>query len=418
MSEKGQPKERERKFRRPPIGEVNEDGDEARLPAAPPNPEDLAVLMRPLKDLADAFRSNTDALKSIADGQTRLGKKLDRTDRSEAVIQSTQALNETFRGVQRTQERLMGRLSDEKRRPWVFLAAGVLVVAIVGGAAIWYLLDWFAGREDATAKSGAETFAGAMDKKDETLDALSEENRRLAVDLARERERATALSDRVEELTKRVEQLELVNGNLREGQVDADENRREKERLAIEAARLEDELRTARRELKTAADDLEATKKRLAEAETSAASAAPAKPPVKEPAVEPAKAPPEVPKEAAKDPAELARVLGVLNRLLTETGGESGYRFEKIGGIRGKILYDVVIVDRSARGQEAKKFEAAEARVMVDSTKKRVEIRLTTGHITYYGVKAPFWDDRYVLPLAGVDTERWLRSGLTIFEEG
>jgi hypothetical protein len=416
MSEKGKPKERDRKFRRPPIGEVNEDGGDVHLPAAPPNPEDLAVVMRPLKDLADAFRSNTEALKSIADGQARLGKKLDRTDRSEAVIQSTQALNETFRGVQRTQERLMGRLSDEKRRPWIFLAAGVLVVAIVGGAAVWYLLDWFAGREEATAKSGAETFAGAMDRKDQTLESLTEDNRQLSVDLAREKERAAALSVRVDEFAKRVEELELTNGNLRESQVDADENRREKERLAVEVARLEDELRTARRELKTASDELEATQKRLAEAE--AKTDAPAKPPVKEPAAAPAKEPAEVPKEAARDPAELTRVLGVLNRLLSETGGDSGYRFEKIGGIRGKTLYDVVIVDRTARGQEAKKFEAAEARVMVDSPKKRVEIRLTTGHITYYGVKAPFWDDRYVLPLAGVDTERWLRSGLTIFEEG
>ena len=105
----------------------------------------------------------------------------------------------------------------------------------------------------------------------------------------------------------------------------------------------------------------------------------------------------------------------MLNRLLTDEGGAAGYRFEKIGGIRGKTLFDVVIVDRAAKGREAKKFEAEEARISVDSARKRVEIRLLSGYITYYGVRARFWDDKYVLPLAGVDTEIWLRSGLSIF---
>jgi hypothetical protein len=387
-----------------------EEEAEAALPAAPSNSEDIALVMKPLADLADAFRQNTEALQSIADGQARLGRRLDRSDRSEAVISSTQALNDTFRGVKRTQEQLVSRLAKERRRPWQFLIASFLVAAIVIGGGLWILLDGLAERDEKAARGGAEAFTGALAEKDRDLSDANREARDLSVELATATTRARELSERVTELAARVETLAAENEELKRRQADLDDTRRENERLLTENGRLEDELTAARRELKIARAELGSVEEELAQARKRAD-----KPP--EPVKVKAPEPKPVPAGAVTDAAELDRVMTVLNRLLTETAG-GAYRLERIGGLRGKMLYDVVIVDGRTGEKEAKKFEAGEARIAIDAARKRIEIRLRSGYITYYGVRARFWDDRYVLPLTDVETDPWVRSGLTIFERG
>jgi TolA-binding protein len=366
--------------------------------------------MKPLKDLADAFRQNTETLQSIAEGQARLGRRMERSDRSEAVISSTQALNDTFRGVKRTQEQLIGRLSKERRRPWQFLAASFVAAAVVIGGGLWVLLSGLAERDESAARGGAEAFTGALSERDSDLAKVNRENRELSVDLATARTRMRDLDERVTELSSRVEALATENANLERQQAEMADFRRENDRLLTENGRLEDELTAARRELKAAREELAASKDALAKAGNP-----PSRAPAAEPAnVEPAE-PSAVPPGAVTDTAELDRVRSVLNRLLSETAG-GAYRVERIGGLRGKMLYDVVIVDGRVGEREAKKFEAKEARIAIDAARKRIEIRLRSGHITYYGVRARFWDDRYVLPLTDVETDKWVRSGLTIFE--
>ena len=122
--QRGSRRFRKPEFRAPPTGDgadgegAAEDRAEspegANLPAVNPTrmAEELGMAMAPLKDLAEAFRQNSETLKSLAEGQARIGRRMEKSDRSEAVVQSTKALNETFRGVQRTQERLMGRLDE------------------------------------------------------------------------------------------------------------------------------------------------------------------------------------------------------------------------------------------------------------------------------------------------------------------
>ena len=52
-----------------------------------------AFLEAPLpNDLSETFRDNSDALRSLAEGQARLAKKMERSDRSEAVIRSTSTI--------------------------------------------------------------------------------------------------------------------------------------------------------------------------------------------------------------------------------------------------------------------------------------------------------------------------------------
>ena len=68
-----------------------------------------------LRDLAIAFRTNAEAIQGVKDLQAELVRAVKRQDRSEMVLQSTQALNETFRNLTQVQRELVKRLEDAPR---------------------------------------------------------------------------------------------------------------------------------------------------------------------------------------------------------------------------------------------------------------------------------------------------------------
>ena len=58
-------------------------------------------------ELARAFQANAEALQGLGNLQTQLIEALQRSDRSELVLASTQTLNETFRGLSLIQRELL-----------------------------------------------------------------------------------------------------------------------------------------------------------------------------------------------------------------------------------------------------------------------------------------------------------------------
>lgn len=101
-----------------------EERDEPRLSRGAPN------------DLVQAFRLNAEALHRLEALQGELARAVQRSDRSELVLQSTQALNETFRGLATIQRSLLERLEAPvaaKRSRLVPLAVLGLLVVLVGG---------------------------------------------------------------------------------------------------------------------------------------------------------------------------------------------------------------------------------------------------------------------------------------------
>lgn len=438
MSEDANRPDPEGRFRRPPFaGDGGGEPEGSALPAASPGPEirDLGLVLRPLKDLADAFRENSEALRTLAEGQARIGRRLERSDRSEAVIQNTRALNETFRGVQRVQERLVTRLEDERRRPFALLLFTFLGVAAVLGGLLWFLLGWLSDRERETGKEGYAVLAGELARRDEGIAGLREELLARAEELGRQRdlaeERRAAVAGLEEEVGRLSAELEGVPG-MRSALSDA---LRESARLTAELAR-KDELLIGLRDELSAAGDAERSAKakaaeleeRLAEAErrlvelvrresSPEASPAPGMPASSAEPPPAAGAPPFVPEGAVTDPAGLERIRSVLNRLLSAAGGSDLYEVESLGGVRGTTLYALVLVLRDEAGAVAKRIEAGEGRVVLAAAQRRGELRLRNGHIVYYGVRAPFWGGQYVVPVLGVDPEAWRRSGLTFIEE-
>lgn len=101
-----------------------EERDEPRLSRGAPN------------DLVQAFRLNAEALHRLEALQGELARAVQRSDRSELVLQSTQALNETFRGLATIQRSLLERLEAPvaaKRSRLVPLAVLGLLLVLVGG---------------------------------------------------------------------------------------------------------------------------------------------------------------------------------------------------------------------------------------------------------------------------------------------
>ena len=93
----------------------------------------------PLHEIATAFRMNAEALNTLKQMQGDLADSVKRGDRSQLVVQSTKALNETFRNLSAVQRELLSRL-DESRggaparsSPLVPMLLLGLLVVLLGG---------------------------------------------------------------------------------------------------------------------------------------------------------------------------------------------------------------------------------------------------------------------------------------------
>ncbi len=132
----------------PPAGAASAGADPAKLITIPPlGPDGSGVSSlaadAPLREIAQAFRLNAEALHTLKEMQGDLARQVQRGDRSELVLQSTQSLNETFRNLSSVQQELLRRLhaGDAKRGggPLIPLMLLGLLVVFLGG--IWIVLD-------------------------------------------------------------------------------------------------------------------------------------------------------------------------------------------------------------------------------------------------------------------------------------
>lgn len=80
-------------------------------------------------------------LQYVHDSHARIVATLENQDRSEMFLQSTQALNQTFRRLNQSQDALVDKLLAERRRnPW-YLVLGASIVAVVVVVSIFLLID-------------------------------------------------------------------------------------------------------------------------------------------------------------------------------------------------------------------------------------------------------------------------------------
>jgi hypothetical protein len=131
-------------------------GDPSRRPTYPaptPTGGDLTHAVTEMKRLLDQIEHSSDRgdphaaqatariLQYVHDSHQRIVETLENKDRSELMLQSTQALNQTFRKLHQAQDALVDKLLVERRRQPLWIVLGALVTAALVALAVTLWLD-------------------------------------------------------------------------------------------------------------------------------------------------------------------------------------------------------------------------------------------------------------------------------------
>jgi hypothetical protein len=406
-----------------------------------------AGLAAPLGALAAAFRANAEALARSQEAQADLGRALQRADRSEMMVQTTGALNDTFKNLSSIQKGLLDRIEEsgaEARRGRWFLPALVLAALAAVGVAVWFTLE----RVDLVARDAAAS-GDAADRVERVARESREEGKREAqASLGSEVSLLRTELDRVREekaaLEARLQESETARATEREARVSAESDlasqrsevqtartdllaRRAVEeevgRLRAEAALRGPEVERLRQDLDAEKKETAALRLRLAEAglgrdPASDVPAATPNPATSVPA--PPAAPPSTTSLGAdptvvRDPRTLDRVRARMNDLLQSgnVGRTDFYQMQSIGGVAPTRLVDVVAMRYGPNGRLLNVIRAQELRVVVDRGRRVVEFAFSDGHLEYNQARVPFPEGAYTPVVAEGDLSAWSGSGLT-----
>ncbi len=395
----------------------------------------LHGVSEPLAALAAAFQANAEALRRSHELQADLGRALQRADRSEAMVQNTAALNDTFKGLTQVQRSLIHSVDEADRATRVhrwFLPTLVLASLVVVGAGLWLVVTRMneietdvIGRGDvgtqlnaarregeAVAREGLaasyeterRAFDARMKDRDDELQALKADastrdakTKQLEVDLnAASQEIQGARND-----TLRARALEAELNQLR---VDAAIKGPEAERLRLE---LEAEKRTVA--------DL---RRRLADvglgrvpsndgSQTPFAEAVPKESTVPTPRDD---------AEPMTDRRALEMARTRLNELLeaAASGRTDHLQVTALGSVAGTRVEGATVVRYGAAGKVMSTYKAKDLKITVDRTRRIVEFAFSDGTLDYAGSRVPFPGGALTVVVAeGDQITTWLRSGLT-----
>jgi hypothetical protein len=420
----------------------------AEPPPAPAGTDALApiqagvarALAEPLAALAAAFAANAEVLRRTQETTADLGKALQRADRSEALVQSTGALNETFRGLTQVQRSLAQRIDATEKAassgrwflPLVVLAA-VVVVAVGLGIVIQYVDRW---RDEAAipqdvATQLAEQYGkgleqGRAEVRSSLQPALDDERargaervRRLEDDLrAAQGERDARKAD----LDKATAGLEAMRLEVAATRVDA-----------LKAKAFEDEVARLRAEASLKDPTIERLQRELAEEKATNASLrqkvadvglgrVPAPPPEGETPTPPdpaaaaaAAAAPDATLSYDKRNRDLVRER--LNALLQSSAGSRAdyLQLVRVGAVGTQRIVDVMAVRYAPGGRLQSTIRAKELKILADRLRRTVEFQFAEGTLDVGGSSVPLPGGTLSIVVAEGDAvPSWTGSGLTV----
>ncbi len=183
----------------------------------------------PMREVAHAFRLNAEALHTLKEMQSDLAKQVRRGDRSELVVQSTQALNETFRNLTSVQQELLRRIhAGESRKgggPLVPLMLLGLLVVFLG--CTWVVLDQLDKQRAPEAGSGIAAADIVQRERDAWKDGRNEgarhadnELKRLNDALDEAKSRARSLQGEIDTRTRKLSEIDQAR---RAAEIERDE---------------------------------------------------------------------------------------------------------------------------------------------------------------------------------------------------
>lgn len=403
-----------------------------------------------LRDISTSFKAHAEVLDSILETQRRLLGAIGRADRSEMMVQSTQALNETFRAMMATQRELGEKLAatgnggGSRPRAGTLLLSGLLFALASAGLVASAVL-WGGGGSRARDEAGAASearlalleeklaasadFAGMSASFHDLADSmrtgtgevekLVAATTKLSVDLDAERVKAQELLEKsrrfekeIEELTRSLVDANMTSDGFRAKYLEAEERVRS---LDTERADLASRIRDAGAipgsspvgQSSPSPESAPSTRpEAVASTEREEGSAAAASAPPAATAAESM-----APAEAAPDPERLAAWRDSLNRLLAARSGADRYEVESLREVASGVAKGVKIRKLSGEGT-VKSYEAETLRAFLDEKNRWVEFRLEDGQLHYAGRSIPFLNGRFSFMVMEVDGGDWKRAAL------
>ena len=406
------------------------------------------ALAKPLGDLAKAFAMQAEMLKAVHETQSKLAQAIENDKRSEAVVQSTSALNETFRGVRSVQQSLVEKLEKSERAGsrWRVLAViGILAAAGAVGFILMRVddrdretrrdLDSKLARVEATvegvheralsdARSDRDALREAYAKSSGTAEelkkllerALDEKSRleketdTLRAGLETARTTSADLDKKSQELGRRNEQLE---GEARQHLSKLDEARLEIDHLKEQViARLQAGERLSEKALDSGREKPVAD---LQNGETNGATGAGSDAPTAAPKTANAETT-KVEETAPADPAAKAKeAQTILNRLLEKHRSNHVYRVDSIGAVGKDVLEDVVLTEAAPGRGVIKSVAAKRLQFVVSPQGDIVELNFEEGGVRQAGQggrlgnAAPFYNNKYRLTVMCLNGDDWMK---------
>jgi hypothetical protein len=431
--------------------DAEEVGD-AVAPVAPRHPPaDLTApstaSQEALRELALALRTSVETMHGVRDLQAELVKSLKRQDRSELVLQSTQALNDTFRNLSTIQRELVSRLEGAPQtggggRIIPLLLLGLLVVFLGGVYVVLDVLDQMRAERPDTAlvaeQASQRTLTAFREGKAEGGDVAELALSRLQDQLQQmeERERALRLKLDAETGGRGEREAEIRGLEVERDGLAAQIRAAQSEVLARRA--VEEELRAVNGQLAVMEPrmlDLEASLRAeksenarlrerlgaigLGRPDPGAADEAegPAEPDAAGSDVE-ERPPPLVPsRRVERDPVLLDKIRDRLNQMLDQTsqGRTDLWQVTRIDGVHPEGLQGVIALryDR-ASGRLLQQVQARDLDLWVDREARAVTFEFRNGQSATSAGSSQFAGGTFRQTVADGDMTRvWSQSGMT-----
>ena len=426
------------------------------MPVRPDETGQGLAVRAPMETIAHAMQAQVELLRQLQERQRTLEDAVRDEKRHELVVNSAQSLNEAFRGMQQSQDRLAEKLADgggSGRALRLWIVAGVLCLLCAAGAAAYFLrvgaegLDAMA--EKLAAPKADDAARAALAELSERVKSV-EASERAAFQTELERLRTAVDGAAVEremlrkERDSAREELGLVRAKSQDAEKSVVELRTKLEGSDKELARLTTQSIGDQRLIAQMNNTLETLRTRAAAPAAPASTGAEASPPnaaddaairaraadagrsggettAGDAASRPVSGEPAPEKTAEEDPRDLPFSPGQrddLNALLAKHRGSPRYTVASATKILDKKLKQVVLEVRGVDGSLDKTIEADSMTVKISPRGEMVDLDFEKGFVVFHGrtqgrdAKSPFFNDRYQIVLLGAPSKDWLTAGL------
>ena len=381
----------------------------------------------PLKDLASAFAMQAEILRGVHENQKQIADAIKDDKKSDVVVNSTKALNETFRGVRSVQEKLLDELDDrgkhEKRSFMTTMVGTTLLVVTVIAGFIW-LNDSQKNSDERKGKQVTDLVDGVVQ------DALRDKEAAFAAKTKLEIENRglQASYSNLESATQRARELKESAEKEAEGLRREQESiAKSKEELVAKISELEQQVDFYVKKYEIVKQENERLRVQVLERLRSGGVEALAGRPkdgegLDQPIVNETTA--AAAKKTATSNTEIAakktptisadRVLKDLNTLLANHRGSHVYAVESIGNVSAEHLQDVVVIESSPGAGVIKRVRADKLEFVISAKGDMVELNFKKGDVRQrrgaegMGAWTPFYNDRYRMTVYCLNGGAWL----------